>query len=376
MPALLSLRGSGYTCTSEAVNPGREMLIVDAQQNIAFNAQQLGRDYTAWAWRQRRELPPRDAPIATTSFRDNLLAGVAVVVGGIAVLPESAPDLKSWQRFSYRTQDDAQRLARGQLDYYHRLADEHDQIQLILTQSDLAAVLESWQGDKAIDQRLQGIVVQLKGAEPISEPKQFEAWHGAGVRLVAPAWGPSRYAAVDGDLTRLGYELLEALASAGALLDIVGLSERGAADAIDRYAGPVIASHGSPRQICGVSRCISDAAIIRLAERGGVLGIMMYNRYLRRDWHPADPKRSVSLQHWVNAVDHVCQLTGSVDHVGLGSDIDGGYAYSALPRDVDTSSDLRLLERALLEGGFSTEETAAILGGNMLRVLTASLPDE
>ena len=105
------------------------------------------------------------------------------------------------------------------------------------------------------------------------------------------------------------------------------------------------------------------------------MGIMVYNRYLRKDWHPADRNRQVTLSHWVDAVDYVCQLTGSVAYVGLGSDIDGGYSSRALPMAIDTSSDLWMLRRSLLERGFSDAETAAILGGNMLRKLDESLPD-
>lgn len=351
------------------------MIIVDAQQNIAFNAQQLGRDYGAWAWHQRSAAESH-APPATTSLRDNLLARIAIVCASIAVLPESSPGLAAWQRHTYRSGDDARRLARWQLDHYHRLADDHDRIRLIATQADLAAVVASWQDALEIDQLPHGVVVQLKGAEPISEPAQFEDWHDLGVRIVAPAWGPTRYAAsAKGDLTRLGYELLEALASAAVLLDIAGLSQRAAATALDRYEGPLIASHGSPRFFSDDARCLTDESISRLAQRDGVMGIMVYNRFLRKDWHPGDPSRRVTLSHWVDAVDYVCQLTGSVRHVGLGSDIDGGYSYSALPGAIDTSSDLWLLRRALLERGFSQAETAAILGGNMLRKLKESLPD-
>ena len=96
---------------------------------------------------------------------------------------------------------------------------------------------------------------------------------------------------------------------------------------------------------------LSDDLIRRLAERDGVIGIMVYNPYLRRDWHPSDPKRRVTVAHWADAVDYVCQLTGTVAHVGLGSNIDGGYAYSSLPAGIDTSSDLWLLRRGIAGTG-------------------------
>lgn len=351
------------------------MIIVDAQQNTAFNAQQLGRDYRTWAWHQRRSESRNDVPPATTSLYDNLLGRVAIVFGSLQVVAESSPYLLPWQHYSYRSADDARQLALWQLDYYRRLDDESDRIRLILTQDDLRSVLASWNADQSIGQRMQGIVMLMKGADALAEPQQCEEWLEFGLRIVAPAWGPNRYTDGYGDFTLSGYELLEVMAGFNMLLDISGLSERAAAAAIERYAGPVFASHANPRHFHDSPRCLADSLIHRLAERDGVMGIMVYNRFLRKDWHPSDPKRRVTLSHWVDAVDYVCQLTGSVDHVGLGSDIDGGFAYSSLPDRIDTSSDLWLLPKALLERGFSADDAKAILGGNMLRKLRESLPD-
>ena len=352
------------------------MLIVDAQQNIAFNAQQMARDFTRWAWHQRQADPQPELPPAATSLLDNLLGRVAIVFGSLQVIAESSPALRTWQRYTYRTADDAQALARWQLDYYRRLADDHNRIELILNSKTLQDVLDSWREDKSLDQRLHGIVILMKGADAISEPRQIEYWLEYGVRIVAPAWQPNRYiAGYDGELTLLGYELLEVMASFNVLLDISGLSDRAAAEAIERYEAPLIASHANPRYFHDSPRCLPDELILRLAERDGVIGIMMYNRYLRQDWHPSDPKRRVTLSHWVDAVDYVCQLTGAVDHVGLGSNIDGGFAYSSLPDEIDTSSDLWLLRNALLKRGFTEPEVSAILGGNMLRKLKEALPD-
>ncbi len=354
------------------------MIIVDATQNIAPNALQLGRDYASWAWLQRRAQTNPTFPPATTSLRDNLLGRVALVFGSIQVWDEATPGLPAWARYTSRGQADAQRIARWQLDHYQRLADDNQQIRLVLCLQDLDEVLASWLAKDDFGGRLQGIVPLLQGAAPVSEPKQIEEWLEYGARIVAPAWGGNRYvsgAGEAGDLTLLGYELLEALEGYNILLDIARLPERAAVAAIERFAGAIIVSHTSPRRIYDHPRCLSDALIQQLCQRDGVMGIMLYNRYLRRDWHPSDPKRRVTLSHWVDAVDHVCQLVGCAAHVGLGSDIDGGYAYSSLPAEIDTTCDLWLLRDALGERGFSDAETAAILGGNMLRKLRESLAD-
>ena len=354
------------------------MIIIDAQQNIAFNAQQLGLEYPRWAWLQRRQDATPGRPPAVTSLRDNMLGRVAIVFGSLQILSESTPGLAGWQRHTYRTAADAQLLARWQLDYYRRLADEHDRIRLIQTQEDLAEVMQSWRAERRMAERIHGIVVKMKGAEPVSEPEQLEEWLEHGVRIVAPAWRQTRYsgsADSEAGLSMLGFEMLEVMADFNIMLDISAMSTRAAAEALERYQGAIIASHSNPRYFHDDPRCLSDELIRRLAERDGVMGIMVYNRFLRKDWRPSDRKRAVTLSHWVDAVDYVCQLTGAIDHVGLGSDIDGGYAYQALPTEIDTSSDLWRLRRLLLERGFGEAAAAAILGGNMLRKLKESLPD-
>jgi len=58
-----------------------------------------------------------------------------------------------------------------------------------------------------------------------------------------------------------------------------------------------------------------------------------------------------------------------VDHVGIGSDFDG--VQSTLS-DLADISQLPNLTRELLRRGYSENDVAKVLGGNMLRVLEAN----
>ncbi len=354
------------------------MFIIDAHQNTAYNAQQLNRDFTKWAWQTRRQEFGLELPLPMTSLRDNLLGRVAISFASLKVVPEESPYKKTWEQIAYRNPRQAYEQAMWQLDYYKRLEDENSSFQIIHTQSDLETVVQSWDDGKGIADHIHGVVILMQGADPILEPKQFEEWLEQGVRIVAPAWQQTAYASsaeYDGELTLLGYDLLEILASYKAILDLSDLSERGFKQAIEAYEGTVIVSHANPRYFYDSPRSLSDDMIHRLADRDGVMGIMVYNRYLRQDWHPTDPKRNVSLLHIVDTIDYVCQLTGTVNHVGIGSNIDAGYDYRALPEELDTSSDLWTLKSLLQERGFSDDNVQAILGGNMLRKLQQSLPN-
>jgi membrane dipeptidase len=76
----------------------------------------------------------------------------------------------------------------------------------------------------------------------------------------------------------------------------------------------------------------------------------------------------------VAAVDHVCQVVGDADHVGLGSDFDGGFGADSTPESLDTVADLPRIGLALGEAGYDQGDVEAILNGNWLRVLKETLP--
>jgi len=69
----------------------------------------------------------------------------------------------------------------------------------------------------------------------------------------------------------------------------------------------------------------------------------------------------------------VCQLVGSANHVGIGTDFDGGFGAESTPKELNTVADLWMLKEALSTRGYSNEDVTNILGGNMLRQLQTSL---
>lgn len=143
--------------------------------------------------------------------------------------------------------------------------------------------------------------------------------------------------------------------------------------ALEHYDGSIIASHSNPRRFRDSDRHLSDAMIRRLAERDGVIGVVMFNAFLLNGWRRSDGKRAVTLATVADAIDHVCQVTGSAAHVGLGSDFDGGFGAESIPAEIDTVADLWRITDVLLERGYSRDDITAIMGGNMLRKLREAL---
>jgi len=356
------------------------LILVDAHQDIAYNAVCFGRDYRQSALRKRQLETSTDIPSqagsATLGLPEAIAGRVAVVFATLFVAPRS-PRAAPWKNVMYDDVSGAYRLALQQMDTYQRLADDSGQIRLIRSQVDLDSVLATWGDDKTVKDRQQGLVILMENADPIIEPRQFEEWYERGVRIVGPAWQASRYSAgtgAPGPLTPLGRELLEVMENFNAILDLSHMAEIAFLEALDRYTGTVIASHSNPRHFCDTDRHLTDVMIRRLAERDGVMGIVMLNNFLDGKWSKTDPKNGVTFSRVVDIIDHVCQLTGSAAHVGLGSDFDGGFGAESTPAEIDTTADLWYLGKALRQRGYNEDDITAILGGNMLRKLRESLP--
>lgn len=352
------------------------MKIVDGHEDIAWNALALGRDVRKSAWETRRveaEGPnPKRNGRCMVGLPEWLEGGVAVVVGSVFLSPARRA-LGSWDRQTYADAEEAYQRANEQVDFYHRLADEEARVSLVLDREGLEGVLASWEGEAP----QVGLVIAMEGADPIREPSEVEWWHQRGVRIVGLSWAAgSRYAGGNrdpGPLTDEGRELLKAMAEVGMALDLSHLAEEAFWEAMDRYEGPVVATHANPRALVPGPRQLSDRMIRAIAERDGVIGIVPFNAFLKPDWTRGDGKEAVTLQDVAAAVDHVCQVVGDAAHVGLGSDFDGGFGAESTPAEIETVADLRKIGTALLEMGFREEDVAAVMGENWLRVLREAL---
>ena len=366
-------------------------LIVDAHEDLAWNALTFGRDYTrsAYATRQTEESTPIPSQNGNTllGLDEYLLGQVAIIFGTLFASP-ARRKLGDWDTLTYDDAKQAHTLYVRQMDFYHQLVDEHEQFALIGSRGDLEQVLETWKDPKARkdvqgpESRRIGIVPLMEGADGIQDPAQAEWWMERGVRIVGLAWAATRYAGGTGEpgpLTAAGRRLLDVMSGLGLILDLSHASDQSFLEALDRFEGAVISSHANPRALWKEEtqrpeRALSDDMIRRLAERGGVTGIVPFNRFLKADWRSPDGKQAVALERVAAMIDYVCQITGSADHVGIGSDFDGGFGVESVPAEIDTVADLGLIGALLKDRGYESADVGKIMSGNWLRILRRGLP--
>jgi membrane dipeptidase len=175
-----------------------------------------------------------------------------------------------------------------------------------------------------------------------------------------------------GPLTARGRELLPQLEELGMILDVTHLCDESFRDAMDRFHGPVWASHSNCRVLANWNRQFTDDQLRELIERGAVIGMALDAIMLVHGWQhhrsrPAD--FNLRLDRVCDHIDHICQLAGNSRHVGIGSDLDGGFGTEQTPMDVDSIADLARLSDILAARGYSAADVDGILYGNFVSFL-------
>lgn len=370
-------------------------IIIDAHEDLAESGLTYGRDYLLSAHetrqRERGSFAEQHNGQTVLGWPDYQRGQVAVVFGTLFLAAEKYR-IGDFGRFYYNSLDQAYQLYRQQLDYYLYLFENHpDKFRQIRTRPQLHELLKLW-NDHPVhypdETNPVGLVLLMESAEGIRSLDELQEWWNAGLRIIGPVWAGSRFCGgsfENGAFTQEGYDLMKVMEQIGYALDITHMNEISGLTALDTYEGVVIATHCNARSRIqfGAARYptdahgerhLSDLAIRRLAARDGVMGLLPYNRFFITDWTPEMGRHAVTLSHMVDHIDHICQLTGSARHVGIGTDFDGGFGYPAVPEEIDTIADLQKIAAVLERRGYNKDDIESILGGNWQRVLEKILP--
>jgi membrane dipeptidase len=356
--------------------------IIDAHEDIASSALSFNRNICLSALETRAlekgtQIPVWNHGEATLGWPEYQTGKIALIFATIFVAP-ATHNGGDWDSMAYHNTKEAESMMGRQLDYYHRLADEHsDQFRLVTTRAELQSVLAPWEA-KLPGQHPVGLVLLLEGAEGLGSPHLLEEYYTRGLRQVGPVWAGTRYCAgtsEDRPFDQEGRELLDVMASLNLPLDISHMRESSALTALDIYPGPVTASHANAQAVNGSSfhRHLTDTVIRRLQERGGVIGVVPFNKFLVADWSAEDER--VPMERAAAQIDYYCQMSGDSVHAAIGSDFDGGFGFPNIPAGMDTIADLQKLDPILEKMGYTAEDIMHIFHNNWKKHLENILPE-
>jgi membrane dipeptidase len=197
-------------------------------------------------------------------------------------------------------------------------------------------------------------------------------------------------------LTAFGKDVVRELNKLGVMVDISHVADKTFWDALEVSTAPMIASHSSCRVLSNHPRNMTDEMIKALAAKGGVIQINYLDSFidpalaeysrkampLMREFMEKNPGETsfakareeaakvlgpgpkASWEKIVEHIDHAVKLVGA-DHVGLGSDFDGG----SMPVGMEDCTKLPKITEALVRKGYKDADIRKILGENTVRLL-------
>lgn len=163
-----------------------------------------------------------------------------------------------------------------------------------------------------------------------------------------------------GGLSDFGQSVIARMNDLGILIDISHASKNTMMQAAARSRVPVLATHSCVRALCDHKRNLDDEQLEILAATGGLAQITIVSNFLR----PQARTEDVSVEDIVDHIDYAVNVMG-VDHVGIGTDFDGGGGV----RDYVNAAQAPVLTAALARRGYGRTEIQKIWGGNFLRLL-------
>jgi membrane dipeptidase len=204
-----------------------------------------------------------------------------------------------------------------------------------------------------------------------------------------------------GGLGPFGKEVVREMNRLGMMIDVSHASDFAFYDILEESRSPVIASHSCARALCDNPRNLDDEMLFALAQNGGVIQMCILSDYVkasapnpardsaraalrkkfrdfenlsddemkqaRKEWYALEdqyPGELATVSDVVDHIDHIVQVAG-IDHVGIGTDFDGGGGVTGCT-DVSEMGNITL---ELVRRGYSEKDIRKIWGGNLMRVM-------
>ena len=315
---------------------------IDAHQDIAFHIRHYKRGF---------ENPEVPCMITLPGLKQS---GARVVFNTIFIHPKHKPGGSVAE-------------AMAQLDVYDDIYQEHSEsVFQIKHRRDIDTLSE---GEKI------GFFTLMEGADPVSNPEHLLEYQKRGVRAVGLSWNNRNIYASGPEskkgLSSQGKELLRQMNALGITLDLSHLNEKCFWESVELTELIPIATHSNSRALVDHPRNLRDEQLRAISERGGVIGVVFYGKFLRQ------AEGLATLEDIYAHIDHIISVCGE-DHVGVGTDMDGA-PIKDFPEEMRHISELPALSEYLLGKGYPAGIVEKIMGMNFLRVIKTNLekvPDD
>lgn len=159
-------------------------------------------------------------------------------------------------------------------------------------------------------------------------------------------------------LTAFGRKVVKEMNRRGVVIDLSHASMGTFWDVMKASKLPVVCTHSGAKAVYSHNRNLDDDQLRALAANGGVIQVCIFAGYMSPDASKTD------IDDVVAHIDHCVKVAG-IDHVGIGSDFDGGGGVIGL----NGSNNMIRITEKLLEKGYGEQDLAKIWGGNFFRVL-------
>ena len=218
--------------------------------------------------------------------------------------------------------------------------------------------------------------LSLEGADSMITLQHLERSYADGLRALGPAhYGVGTYSPgteAEGPPTPKGRELVKEMDRLGMIMDATHMTDEAFWEAVDLFKGPVWASHQNCRALVPGPRQFTDEQLKHVIDRGGVIGAALDAWMMVPDWikgQTTPESAGLKLERIIDHIDHICQIAGNAHHVGIGTDLDGGFGYEQTPADLDSIADVARIADLLARRGYTPDDIEGILHGNFMRFL-------
>jgi membrane dipeptidase len=155
---------------------------------------------------------------------------------------------------------------------------------------------------------------------------RIQAFYKLGLRMLIPAYSLSNHICggcldrTDQGLTSFGRLVVDECNRVGLLLDCSHLGKRSSQEIIERSQQPVVFSHSCTKALADNPRNIDDVQIKACAAKKGVIGLSPWGPMTMKTGQTTRP----TVDDFIDHIDHVAQLLGSTDSIGVGTDMSLG----------------------------------------------------